>query len=219
MSIAIITSGASAIETYGGLKQFIIEHLQLAEEVSDRLGDLIRMAEYRLQRLILTPDREITAGVNTVAGIGSVTLPAGLKQLRSAYVNSSPQQGLEITSPATLQRDWNGFVSGVPTAICVSGGGLLLAPTPDAVYTISLTYLQSIAYLSDDNPTNWLLAGHADAYVYATLLQCEAFIGNDDRLPLWKQALDETIMEINDQGNRLRYSGVPVRLRNPSVCV
>lgn len=72
--------------------------------------------------------------------------------------------------------------------------------------------------LSDSNPSNWLLARRADIYVYATLLQAEAHIVNDARLPLWKSALDEAIADLNAAGGRRRIATAPWRLLNP-VCV
>ena len=69
--------------------------------------------------------------------------------------------------------------------------------------------------LSDTNPSNWLLERRADIYVYAALLQAEAHIVNDERLSLWKAALDEALADLNADGNRQRIAAAPFRLRNP----
>jgi hypothetical protein len=68
--------------------------------------------------------------------------------------------------------------------------------------------------LSDAAPANWLLTRHSDIYLWATLLTAEAFLVNDERLGVWKAALDEAIDELVQAGNRKRFVG-RMRLRSP----
>lgn len=214
MSIAISLTDIGDIETYDGLKDYITAYLELSEESQGNIPTAIRMAEYRFNRVLTTPDHEVTGSITTVAGADSVALPAGFRQLRDAWVESDPVQRLSLLSPSVVRRSYVGQ-SGVPLAAAVMNGAMLLGPVPDAVYTVGLTYLAKLAYLSDGNPSNWLLADHADVYVLGTLLHCEGFEANDSRIPGIKSLLDEALAEINAQGNRYRYAGSPVRLRNP----
>jgi hypothetical protein len=95
----------------------------------------------------------------------------------------------------------------------ISGSSLLIAPAPDAAYTIQLVYKQTIPALSDDNPTNWLLNKHPDLYVAASLAMAEFRGWNDARLPLLKAWYDELIEEVNDAGMRARRASGPIRMR------
>jgi hypothetical protein len=215
MSIAISITPAGTIDTYTLLKAQIAEKLDRSD-LEDQIPNFIRMAEYRLARVILHPMGETTSIVSTTAGTETVNLPTGFQQLRAAHVVSDPIAYLQQVSPSTLREKWNSG-SGSPQAFAIVNGQLLIGPVPDAVYALKLTYLSELTPLSDSSETNWLLQKHADVYVYGSLLQAEAHIVNDARIPLWKSAWDEAIAEINAAGNRYRASASPLRLRNPVV--
>jgi hypothetical protein len=213
MSLAITLSTAADIETYDGLLDFIIAHLELDSETETQLPALLRMAEYRLNRMLTVPERETTASVTTTAGTAYAALPTGFRQLRSAYIDSD--YPLALAPLHAVQSEME--LSGKPFIYTVSNQSLYFGPTPDAAYTVELTYMAKLDYLSAANQTNWLLSENADAYVYALLIQCEAFLGHDARIPLLEAALVTTMEEINQQGNRYRIAS-PIRLRSP-VCV
>ena len=43
----------------------------------------------------------------------------------------------------------------------------------------------------------------------------EAFLWDDERIPLWKSAWDESLGELKvDHGNRKRYGASPLRIRS-----
>lgn len=212
MSIAITLTTPADIETYDGLLAFIVAHLELDSETEAQLPALVRMAEYRLNRMLTVPERETIASVTTTAGTAYVALPTGYRQLRSAYIDND--YPLAAATLHSVQTDLES--SGKPQRYTIADQSIYFAPTPDAVYTVSLTYMEKLAYLSATNQTNWLLSENADAYVYAVLIQCEAFLGHDARIPLLEAALVTTMDEINAQGNRYRLAS-PIRLRSPVV--
>jgi hypothetical protein len=213
MSIAITLATPADIETYDGLLAFIVAHLQLDTETESQLPALVRMAEYRLNRMLTVPERETIASVTTAAGVAFNALPTGFRQLRSAYIDND--YPLALVSLHMVQGELEN--SGKPQKYTIADQSIYFSPTPDAAYTVSLTYMEKLAYLSATNQTNWLLSENADAYVYAVLIQCEAFLGHDERIPLLEAALVTTMQEINDQGNRYRQAS-SFRLRSP-VCV
>ena len=65
----------------------------------------------------------------------------------------------------------------------------------------------------NSNTTNWLLAAHPDAYLYGTLLQAEGYLVNDERLPVWKLALEEALREIDSAGKRKQNGAAPLAPR------
>lgn len=208
MAIAIPTSAAIDIENYDGLIAFIIEHLELDAESAAQVPTFIRMAEYRLNRMLTHPERETSATLTTTADIDFVALPADFVQARYVRID---QPLAPITRGA-----FNSEESGEPTGYTISQQSIYLCPTPDGEYNISLTYLAKLAQLSSASQTNWLLADHADAYVYATLMQAESFLGHDKRVAFFNEALEMTMAEINAAGLRYRTAG-GIKLRNP-VC-
>lgn len=212
MSIAIAVDGAFDIETYDGLLAFMEEYLELDAETVAQLPALVRMAEYRLNRMLTVPERETIIGLDLTADVGFVALPTGFRQARSIWLGSE-----YALAPVSLNA-LSGWAesSGKPQVYTIRNQSVYVGPIPDAAYSLSLTYLAKLAFLSSANQTNWLLTDHADAYVYAVALQCEAFLANDERIPLFEAALVQTMAEINAAGNRYRLAG-PIRLRSPVV--
>lgn len=212
MTIAISTGAAFDIETYDGLIAYIVAHLQLDAETEGQVPTFIRSAEYELNRMVLAPERETTGVLTYAAGDAYQALPSDFRQLRTAYLD-----GEYPLSQVTLNV-LGGFLdsSGKPQVFTIAGQAVHVGPVPDAAYTLTLTYIADIPSLSPTNQTNWLLSTNADAYVYATLREAEAFLGNDARIQLFEYALQKVMGQINQQGNRYRNSG-PIRLRSPVV--
>jgi len=216
MSIAIAIDPPIALGNYTLLQAHIAEKMD-RDDLAGQIPNFIRMAEFWLSDKIFHPLGETGTTLITVPGNETVPLPADFRQLRHAYVAGDRAQPLQQVSPSNLREDWPG-ANGMPQALAIVAGALQLAPVPDAAYNIVLGYLGALTPLSDSNPSNWLLARRADIYVYAALLQAEAHIVNDSRLPLWKAALDEALADLNAAGNRHRVAASPYRLRSP-VCV
>lgn len=212
MSVAVPTTDASPIETFQGLKAWVLEVLD-RDDLDAVIDKMVRMAEYHLRRQILSIQRETTA---TLSATGeTVLLPTDFVALRNAYLATDPPVQLSQLAPTVLKSRYP--ATGQPLGYAIGNGVLILGPAPDGPYNVQIRYIQNLPYLSDTNPTNWLLSSHADVYVYATLLQADAYIQDDPRLGIWKSALEEAIANINEQGNRYRHSGTPLRLSSPVV--
>jgi len=130
--------------------------------------------------------------------------------MRSLKRNSSPVVVLEILPPQII----NSYAEsqGSPNYFSVVGDELHLDPVPDAVYELEM-YYYAFSALSDTNTTNWLLTYYPDIYIYGTLLEAEAYLMNDPRLPIWKQAFDEALKQLNTEANKVRYAGAPLTIR------
>lgn len=178
-------------------------------------GELVEVVEARFNRTINAPEREITA-TKTVATYS--TLPTDCWQVRDVFLGGSTDVTLEQMSPDSARRIY-GTRTGEPRAYAVSGTTLILFPQPagDATFSINIRYQKTIPALSTGNPSNWLLAAHPDIYYYSLLLQSEAFIANDERLPVWKTALDEALAELDALSVRKRYGPSPLVRRALNV--
>lgn len=200
------------ITNYATLVAFVVNHLQLDPETEAEVPTFIGLAEASLRRMLTTPEREEQTTLTTVADQSYVTLPDDVRQIRAAYFDSDYP-----LSPVSLNTLLGySAASGSPQVYCVANQSLFLSPTPDAAYSVVLTYLAKIPPLSATNTTNWLIENHPDAYLYAVLMQAEAFRANDERIPLLASALDGVVDQINKEGNRYRNSA-PMRLRSPVV--
>ena len=98
----------------------------------------------------------------------------------------------------------------------IMGENILFGPTPDSVYTYSMTYYKALTALSDSAPTNWAILNAPDLYLYGALLQAEPFLMNDERVPLWERGVRQVINDLQEQDDRDRHSGSEMRVMNTS---
>jgi len=174
-------------------------------------AECIGLAERRLTRLLNVPEMEATTMLD--ASVSSIDLPPDFREARECTLDISPHTLLEATAPATLRLLFPSNRVGQPQVYAISGASLLIAPSPDAAYTIRLVYKQAVPALSDANPTNWLLTKHPDLYLAASLAMAEFRGWNDTRLPLLKSWYDELVTEVNEAGQRVRNGGGSIRMR------
>ena len=215
MAIVITLPDDFAIETYSGLKEFLIDHLELDDSTVLQLPSLIRLAEYRLDRMVLGVGREAVTTLATVAAEQGVTLPSDFRQAKQVKIAGDQTTGYpleQVTQNVVETYDY----PGKPVAYAIVGSRLLMGPIPDAAYTLTLTYLQRLAPLTDDRQSNWLLASNADAYVYMACSTIHKHLGDSENAALNFTAASQVIDEINRQATRQRNSA-PMRLRSPVV--
>lgn len=213
MAISLdIASGVAA----GTLEDLtaLVGHYINRSDLADRIPGFIEMAERRLNRILVTPEREIDATATIAA---TLPLPSDFYQLVSIWLNVNPRVPLEQVTPQELRARYSSQATGQPAVFAISAGMFKFGPAPDGDYTLDYTYIRDIPLLGVNTPSNWLLESHPDIYLYGALVQAEAFLNNDERVPLWRAALDEALAELTDAGNRKRYSAAPLRLRS-SVC-
>jgi hypothetical protein len=199
-----------AVLTYTTLMAQVVDTLG-SQVTTAQVDAMLPLVEARFNRIIESPQREIESYANPTS---DVALPDDCWRLRDMWLVGSPDQTLVQLSPATA-RTLYGLETGSPQAYVITGTNIDFWPTPgdDSTDTIKIRYEQSIPALSATQTTNWLLTQHPDIYYYALLLQCEAFIVNDERLTLWKSALDEALAELRELSGRQRYGAAPLAPR------
>ena len=201
---------ASDPQTWTELKASMAEWLNRTD-LTAKIPELIAFAERRFNRVLIVPEREATATASIAAE--TITLPADFWALRGVYLATNPRTQLQPVTLAAL-RDGYSYV-GQPLVYAISGTNFVFGPRPDTTYSAVISYYATIPALGTGQATNWLLTAHPDIYLYGALIQAEAFIVNDDRIGLWKAALDEAMAELMAAGNRKRYFAQPMRLRSP----
>jgi hypothetical protein len=112
-----------------------------------------------------------TGTASTIAGTGTVALPAGAKWIESITLDSDVAYLEFMTAPKMdskfLQSERDKPIYFVP----IQGGAVRLAPVPDAVYTVNFIYGANVPNLAAASPTNWLMTKHPLVYLYG----CAAF--------------------------------------------
>ena len=75
----------------------------------------------------------------------------------------------------------------------------LIAPTPDAAYPVEVLYWQLLPLLDNENQTNWLTEYAPQTLLYGTLLECQPFLKNDDRIQTWQSLYDRSAAMLNGE--------------------
>lgn len=199
-----------SITNYSELQASIASWLNRGD-LSANITDFITLAEAQLSTDLKTRAMEAKTTLSTVAGTKTVALPTDMLEMRRLQVVGTYNQPLSYRSPDELSIDYAANGTGQPVVFTVVGGNVELAPIPDAVYSLELTYQQRIPALSDSSVTNWLLTSWPNAYLYASLIAATPFIMNDARLAVWGQLYAQAIDGINSVD---WYSGSTMKVRS-----
>lgn len=184
-------------------------------DLTARIPDFIVLAEAEFNRLVRTPDMEATANVTVTSGAGS--LPADCLGVKTARIAGAGKLNFISTDEFDELSAAVSPPAGNPDSYTEWGSSLHILPSGNA--TVAIRYFQKIPALTVSNATNWLMTRHPDLYLYATLVQSEAFGWNDERLPLWRSAVEQTISQINADGQRNKYGGLIAARSGPSQVV
>jgi hypothetical protein len=181
--------------TYSGLQATVQEYLD-DETTTVRIPDFIRQFEVKARRALRTSDATATS-VGATDANGQVTLPTDFRGVRRASVGGKSLNF--ITPEDAMERN---ATQSARTTYAYSIEGRTLTVVPAGVVDVTLVYAQEIPFLSDDNPTNWLLDRHPDAYLYGALAEAEAYGFDDPRLAMWKALANDALGQIigADQG-------------------
>ena len=81
--------------------------------------------------------------------------------------------------------------------------------------TLNVRYFSKIPPLGANNPTNWLLENHPDAYLFGVLTEAEPYLVNDARMALWKERGDTAIQGIQMADDQARFAGGSLEIATP----
>jgi len=189
-----------AITTYAQL-QAAAAHWLVRADLTARIPEFITLAEARLNRLLRTRLSEAEAPITTTVGQRRVALPAGFTEpLRLWLERSSGREELPFRDPSLMAAT---SLRGEPGAWTVDGGAVAFDRPCDQAYALTLRMLQAFA-LSDAAPTNALLDGFPDIYLFATLAEAAPFLRDADLAAAYETKLSRAIDEANAKEARSR---------------
>jgi hypothetical protein len=193
--------------TYTTLQAAVASWLARSD-LTSQIPDFIMLAEAKLNRSLRTRQMEQRS---TATATEYMALPINFIELRNIQVNGTPNYLLEQRAPFEMDYLDDGS-TGRPSRYCLLANQIQLAPAPDSAYTLEIDYYEQIPPLAT-NSTNWLLDCASDIYLYGALLEAAAYILDDPRIPLWMQAYERTINQLQTADKRARWSGSPMAVR------
>jgi len=213
--------------TYDELKQKIIDYTEVSSNVftDTILNGFINDAEYRILREVDSDNNRRYATANLIASTRFIDVPTDLLIVRSAQiVDSDLADGSTDQNRDFLQFRDTSFMSefnptattGVPKYYSNwDETRIVVAPTPNATYTIQLNYILKPTGLSSTNTTTYLSNEFPNGLLYACLVEAYGFLkGPVDMLQLYDKKYVEAVkgFSIEQMGRRRRdeyQAGVP----------
>ena len=211
--------------TYTELLQKIKDYTEVDANVftSTILDGFIENAEYRIFRDVDSDNNRRYATANLITSDRFIDRPAGLLVVRSAQIVDSDGSSQPDNREFLQYRDTS-FMSefnptgetGVPKYYSLwDEQKIVVAPTPDATYTIQLNYILKDPGLSSTNTTTYISQNFPNGLLYACLVEAYGFLkGPQDLLQLYEQKYKQVVegFSIEQMGRRRRdeyQSGVP----------
>ncbi len=199
-----------ALTTYSELKTSVANWLN-RDTLTSYIPDFITLAEKRIHRDVVNLGHflrgmEKRAADSTTAGNRYLGLPTDFLSLRSIKITSTnPITRLEYVTPDRFNEIYAGSDTGTPRVFTIIGDELAFGPIPDSAYTVEMDYYGSITVLSDSNTTNWFITNAPETLLYATLLEAELFVKNDQRASTWKDLYDTALAGLIRFDSASRY--------------
>jgi hypothetical protein len=194
-----------ALNSYSALKASIADWLN-RDDLTATIPDFISLAEAQLERRLPVQKRtqRSTATIDTQFS----ALPSDFVSAKSLVLTSTaPVQPLTFLTEDELDAKKSVYrTTGKPLFFALIGNQIEVLPAPDTGYTAELTYVATLAKLSDANTSNWLLERHPDVYLYGALLQAAPYLRDDERVALWTPLYGQAIEDMILQNERAAFS-------------
>ena len=211
--------------TYTELIQKIRDYTEVDSNVltSTIVNGFIEDAEFRILREVDSDSNRRYDTANLITSDRFINRPAGLLVVRSAQIVDSNGSSQPNNRDFLQYRDTS-FMSefnptestGVPKYYSLwDEEKIVVAPTPDATYTIQLNYILKEPGLSATNANTYISQNFPNGLLYACLVEAYGFLkGPQDLLQLYEGKYKQVVegFSIEQMGRRRRdeyQSGVP----------
>ena len=211
--------------TYAELIQKIRDYTEVSANVltDSILNDMIENVEFRILRDVDSDNNRRYATANVLTNTRFIDTPDNALVVRSAQIVDSDGTAADNNREFLQFRDTS-FMSefnptgatGVPKYYSMwDENTIVMAPTPNATYTIQLNYILKDPGLSSTNTTTYISQNFPNGLLYACLVEAYGFLkGPQDLLQLYEQKYKQVVegFSIEQMGRRRRdeyQSGVP----------
>ena len=211
--------------TYAELVQKIRDYTEVSSNVltATIVDGIINDAEFRILREVDSDNNRRYATANVLTSTRFIDTPTNALTIRSAQIvnsdgTASPdnREFLQFRDTSFMSEFNPTGATGVPKYYSWwDKDTIVMAPTPDATYTIQLNYILKDPGLSSTNTTTYLSTYFPNGLLYACLAEAYGFLkGPVDMLQLYDNKYVEAVkgFSIEQMGRRRRdeyQAGVP----------
>jgi len=198
--------------TYAELKTAIANYLNRSDLTSD-IDTFIDNVEAELNRRLRTKD--MIKRATATADSQYLSVPTDWIEAINVEITSNDFSPLFQQSIESLDvyRKANNNSTGQPVYFAMVDDSIELAPTPDAEYTLQLTYYAKISALSDSNTSNFVSVSHPDVYLYGALKHASIFLMEDDRIPMFTQQFEKALEEMRMEQEKAAFGKGSLMMR------
>ena len=205
--------------TYAELVQKIRDYTEVDSNVltATIIDGFIRDSEFRIFREVDADYARDYATSTFTSGNRYVLLPTDTIIIRSVEVIDGSTRSFLDKRDTSYMSEYNSTgATGVPKYYSMwDEEKIVVAPTPDANYTIQLNYILKDSGLSSTNTTTYISQKFPNGLLYACLVEAFSFLkGPNDLLQLYEGKYKQVVegFSIEQMGRRRRdeyQSGVP----------
>lgn len=202
-----------ALDSYAALQTLILRYLRRPGDtlISGDIPDMITLFEREADRRLRTKWNETTMDLEIDPGQSIVHLPNDFRSLRSIrFTGGSPILNLYYMTPEQLNGACGNYFT-------IEGLDLRIAENVSYGPVITIGYMKGLTPLSNTVASNWLLENHPDAYLFGSLAESEAFVGNDERVSGWLARRENSFTSIIDADRHARWGGGALQMRPDTI--
>ena len=195
-----------ALTTYSELQASVASWLNRTD-LTAQIPDFIALAESSIGTDVRLRDMVTTGTLTTVVAQNYVDLPADWLEFKDIRYGDQPLKLLS-SNEITLRS------SDTDTAMfyAVEGNRLLLAPVPNAVVSLDITYFARLPALSV-TPTNAILTKYPQIYLAKSLCWAFKYMMSDDKAAVWEGLYKQAVSDATSSDDAGTFSGSPLRIR------
>lgn len=200
-----------AIGTYSDLKQAITDWFMSRSDLAANADDFIALAEEYFNLTLRCREMETVTTLTPVSNV--CTLPTDYLEYKRVTALGSVRRKLLYITEDGADSLYPLRGSGIPNHFMIIGNSLTALPL--ATNNIELTYYQKIPSLSDDNPSNWLLARSSNLYLHMCLATAAEFVKDNDEMTKELGLVQTLVGALQDLDARSKFAKAGVTLSGP----
>lgn len=132
-------------------------------------------------------------------------LPTGFKELRSIQCIGSPSYPLKLITPQSAAEAFDYATSDSSVGYIIEGEYLRLEPLPSSL-TLRIDYYKALTTITGGT-LNWLATNHPRLYLFGALRYTAPYIGEDERIAMWKDWYEDAKDSVVKEDNRSKRKG------------
>lgn len=165
------------------------------DEYTNAQDRIIALSELKLLRELDLNIFDVEDGVtvSTAVGVNTIARPGDMiSEMNIGYTKNGAVINFETRQYSWI-KEFNAGATSNPLYYAVKNEDQwIIAPTPDAIYALTIEYIKRPAGLdSVTNTMTWLSTHAADLLLYACLVNSEEFVESSEMLQTWKQKYAE----------------------------